>query len=180
MMKTTALHIIYLLLILAVNVKSETNTLFLSSKKGFSAKEMGVFLDQTESHFAQDERITGIAVIGRLMEVTTVKNTTEQKQRFYFEKINEEWNRKSVDSHHADPIQPQKIGMSIKEIGVFFVQVEGLFPKDEGIVGVEMFEKQIKLKTAIMYVPLAGRGHIITFEKADEGWLKVAESEWMS
>lgn len=150
------------------------------SKKGFSVKELSAFLVQIESQLPQDELIVDMACIGKKWEVTTVKTTAERGQRIYFAKINEEWKRKSVDSYLGDSTKHQKLSMSIKEICAFFIHVEGLLPQDEGIVGVEMFGKQIKVKTASVYIPLAGRGHFITFEKANGEWEKIAQNKWIS
>ena len=176
----TVLLILCLLLTLAMNDKSATNLPSKSHNKGFSFKEMGEFLDQVESQFMQDELIIEIAVIGNLMEVTSVNNAAEHKQRLYFEKFNKEWKRKGIDSSHADPMQFQEEGISIKDVSAFFIQAEGQISKDEGIVGAKFTDKIIQLKTASVYIPLAGRGHIITFEKVKGRWRKVAESEWMS
>ena len=150
------------------------------SNKGFAVKELNAFLVQVESQFSQDELIVEIACIGKKWEITTAKTTSEQGRRIYFDKTNEEWKKGFIDSYLGDSTRNQKLSMSIKEICAFFIKVEGLLPQNEGIVGVEMFGKQIKVRTASSYIPLAGRGHSITFENTNGKWEKIAQGEWIS
>lgn len=148
---------------------------------GFSVKELSAFLVQIESQLPQNGLIIEIGYYKKFVGVSAVTNTNVQGRTFNFWMNNNKWEIQSTDSYYENTtIKHHNPSMSIKDICAFFIQVEGLFPQHEGIVGVEFFGKQIKVKTASRYIPLAGRGHFITFEQTDGNWRKIAESEWIS
>ena len=159
---------------------TSTNGTAQQIKPGLSVKELYAFLVQVESRFSQEELIVEITCEEKKWGISTVKTTGERGQRIFFEKINEEWKKEGIDSYYGDLTKRQKPGISIKEICAFFNHTKVFLPQDEGIVAVEMSEKQITIRTASVYIPCASRGHVITFENTNGQWKKISQGNWLS
>ena len=73
-----------------------------------------------------------------------------------------------------------KGSMSARELSEFILATESYLPEKEGIVEVTLILPIVEVRTASTYVPLAGRGHILTFKKIDGKWTRTGKRKWLS